>query len=127
MTVRTTDVLIIEDDEDLRETLADLLVEAGYRAETASNGREALSMVSAGLRPRLCIVDLMMPIMNGWQFIDWLRSSAETASIPALVVTATGPYWGWPETARVLRKPMDVERLVEAVRGQLSHEVSMGV
>jgi CheY-like chemotaxis protein len=117
MPATVPDVLIIEDDDDLRQALADALLDGGYQVATATNGREALARLEAGLSPQLILVDLMMPIMNGWTFIEHLRSSPATSSIPAIVLTAAGPYWGWPESARrVLHKPVGATDVLTVVR-----------
>ena len=82
--VRT--VLVVDDDPDLRELMRLLLEGAGYRVETARDGREALERVSAHA-PALVLLDMKMPGMNGWQFARTLRRT-HNRRIPIVVVTA---------------------------------------
>jgi CheY-like chemotaxis protein len=77
-------VLLIEGDRALRETLANVLRLEGFRVMTASNGREALSLLYNGLRPCIIVVDLMMPAMNGVEFREQLQGNRELASIPII-------------------------------------------
>jgi two-component system response regulator MprA len=82
-------VLIVDDDADIREILAEILVEVGFEVLTAANGREALALVrDAGLRPSLIVLDLMMPIMDGYGFLEQRSSDPALASIPVAIVTA---------------------------------------
>jgi CheY-like chemotaxis protein len=83
-------VLVIEDDEDTRCVLVDLLEEAGYTAIAAANGREALRVLRGGLRPTAILLDLMMPVMDGWDFrADQLRDPL-ISEIPVVLVTSAG-------------------------------------
>jgi CheY-like chemotaxis protein len=69
-------VLIVEDDEDIRTTTADILLEEGYSVRLAANGKEALGWLRAGLRPCVILLDLMMPVMSGYEFLKTLRAEA---------------------------------------------------
>jgi CheY-like chemotaxis protein len=110
-------VLIVEDDADLREMMAQLLSLEGYRAETASNGREALKYLERGDRPDVILLDLMMPIMDGWEFRRRQVENPELAQVPVVVLSAL-------DQARAadlggtafLKKPLDFDRLLELVR-----------
>src|SRR5207248_404280 len=66
------EVLVVEDDTDLRQTLASILELEGYRVRAAKDGREALAMLRGGYRPSLLLVDLIMPVMDGWELCDAL-------------------------------------------------------
>jgi CheY-like chemotaxis protein len=81
-------VLVIDDDADLRDCLADLLGLAGYEVHEAAGGREALDALRGGLRPSLILLDLMMPEMSGWEFREAQRGDPELRSIPVVVLTA---------------------------------------
>ncbi|HEX7488066.1 MAG TPA: response regulator, partial [Anaeromyxobacteraceae bacterium] len=74
-------ILIVDDDRDIREGLADILGLAGYLVRTAANGKVALEEAQER-RPDLIILDLMMPVMSGWKFLEAQRRHPRLASIP---------------------------------------------
>jgi len=82
-------IVVIEDDEDLRETLRELLEMEGFQVSTACNGLEGLRLIERSSRPCLILLDLMMPVMDGWEFLDTLRqNAAQLAQAPVAVVSA---------------------------------------
>jgi CheY-like chemotaxis protein len=81
-------ILIIEDDPDVRVTLVDLLEDAGYPVDCAANGQEALDHLRRGTLPSVILLDLMMPVMDGYEFYDQLQANSGWATIPVLVVSA---------------------------------------
>jgi len=82
-------VLIVDDDADTRVAIADLLEDAGYDVLCAANGREALVRLSvSGVRCDLILLDLLMPVMNGWDFRRLQRQTPEIANIPVLLMSA---------------------------------------
>src|SRR5204863_872330 len=83
----TGPVLVVGDDDDLRETVQVVLEESGLRVTVAANGRAALEQLRAGARPSLILLDLMMPEMNGWQFLEHARKDATLGSIPIVIMT----------------------------------------
>ena len=100
-------VLLIEDDDDTRATLAELLEERGYRVAPTSNGREAQSYLLSHPRPSCIVLDLWMPAMDGWAFVAEVNDG-RLPRVPMMVITAAESYWGYPIPARwVLRKPLD--------------------
>jgi CheY-like chemotaxis protein len=103
-------VLIVEDDADIRETLAELLATAGYDTAQAANGREALDQARRA-PPDLIVLDLMMPVMDGWQFRSAQRRDPALAPIPVIVVSASGATASIDADA-FLQKPFPMERLV---------------
>jgi CheY-like chemotaxis protein len=82
-------IFIVEDDKPLRETFADVLRQVGYRVAAAGNGREALERIRAD-RPSFIFVDLVMPIMNGFELIQALKADNELSTIPVAAMTASG-------------------------------------
>jgi CheY-like chemotaxis protein len=110
-------ILLIEDEPDLRETLRDLLELVGFQVETATNGREGLAKLESAGHPCLILLDLMMPVMNGWQFLDALRKDPlpGRASIPVLVVSAALDMQDIESQygCRSLSKPVDVDKLID--------------
>jgi CheY-like chemotaxis protein len=110
-------VLIIEDDADLREMMAQLIVLEGYEAHTASNGREALDYLRHSQRPELILLDLMMPVMDGWEFRRQQRNDPAIADVPVVVLSALDPSRGADIGAvEFLKKPLDFDRLLALVR-----------
>src|SRR5438045_9645090 len=80
-------VLLVEDDDDTRLALAELLQEHGYQVEPASNGREAHSYLESHPRPSCMVLDLWMPVMDGWTLAAELRDG-RLPSVPMMVITA---------------------------------------
>src|SRR4051794_24843048 len=80
-------VLIVEDDEDIRTDLADLLALSGYRTATAANGQEALGYLTSFPLPHLIVLDLMMPAMNGWELRTEMRKIHGLPEIPIVVIS----------------------------------------
>jgi CheY-like chemotaxis protein len=90
MTTCEKRILIVEDDRDVREALAEVLDGQGYEAVAAANGAEAIAELraSAPERPCLILLDVMMPVMDGWQFRAATSADPELARIPVVVITA---------------------------------------
>src|SRR5262245_41578903 len=110
-------VMVIDDDEDIRVALVDILESEGYRVVTAGNGRAALGYLSQRELPQLILLDLMMPDVNGWQFRAEQMMNPALASIPVIVITAAGlPNGASDLGAEVISKPFDVHDVVAAVR-----------
>lgn len=113
-------VMVVEDDDEIRESLETLLADHGYRVRAARNGAEALAQLRTGFRPGLILLDLMMPIMNGWQLLHVLNEDDELAQIPVAVVTAHPDRIATSSVGpRVLGKPIDVDRLLSVVKESL--------
>jgi len=113
-------VLVIEDDLDIQQALAQVLDEEGYDVDSASDGAEALEKLrSGGVKPSAIVLDLWMPRMNGFGFRSAQLASPDTADIPVVVVTAGGVAPKEKELlglAYVLHKPVDLEVLLRVVR-----------
>lgn len=105
------DILVVDDDADIRDAVAELLVAEGYRVRTASNGAEALERLHTAL-PSLVLLDLMMPVMSGWQVLEQLE--AEGVSVPVCVISAVASSYPL-KSAHVLSKPFDGALLLEIV------------
>jgi CheY-like chemotaxis protein len=110
-------ILVVEDDEDTRAAVSELLEEQGYRVARAANGQEAEALLHAQPRPDCIILDLWMPVMDGWRFATRLQQFGHPP-IPVVVVTAAEPYWGYPVApAQVIRKPLHAPALLSMVEG----------
>ena len=110
-------VMIVEDDRDTREMLEHFLELEGFAVRTAVNGAAALESLRHGHRPQVILLDLMMPVMNGWQFREAQRRQPQLADIPVVVVTAAGPRADIPpiDADAWLSKPVDLDRLLHTL------------
>ncbi len=109
-------VLIIEDDDDIRTDVVDILRDEGYDVVSATNGREALGLLQSIAPPCLILLDLMMPVMSGWDFRAAQLENPTLSSIPTVVVSAAQQHQ--LERLRpqgVLAKPFSVDDLLAVV------------
>ena len=109
-------VLVVDDDQDLREMISLVLDAHGYRTQEAADGLDALEQIEAGARPALVLLDLRMPRMNGTEFLAALR--ARGTSIPVVVITGDlgGARDALAAGARTcVRKPIDMDALLDTV------------
>ena len=114
----TDPVLVVEDTDDSREVMGTLLEMEGYRVAYATDGRDALDKLETGLKPCLILLDLFMPVKNGWEFRAVQRSDPRLADLPVAVLS------GDNEVAQVaaqlgaagyLSKPISLEALLALV------------
>jgi CheY-like chemotaxis protein len=109
-------VLIVEDDLDTREMLGRFLELEGYTVETAENGKRALERLGSGVGACVILLDLMMPVMDGWQFRQEQIRDAALADIPVIVVSAAGRERLEKIHANAyLSKPVDLDELLGCV------------
>jgi CheY-like chemotaxis protein len=114
---RQCPVLIVEDDADLREMMAQLLTLEGFQAATVANGKEALDYLHNVSRPHVILLDLMMPVMDGWEFRRHQRQEQQIKDVPVVVLSALDQSNAREIGANaVLKKPLDFDRLLELVR-----------
>lgn len=112
-------VLLVEDDPDLRETLRAILEDSGVAVACAANGREALAYLREEEPPRLVLLDLMMPVMNGWEFRAEQMKDAKLSGIPVAVLSADSRTASKAESLgvdRYLKKPIQLEELLSLVQ-----------
>jgi CheY-like chemotaxis protein len=107
-------ILVVEDDEDAREAMVALLQMKGYHAVPAGNGREALDYLDQASAPDLIILDLWMPVMDGWHFRSEQIKNPRLAHIPVIVVTALSDRAD-VDANEIIIKPVDVDRLLTSV------------
>jgi CheY-like chemotaxis protein len=108
-------LLIVEDDDDFREDLGALLAHKGYTVHTAANGAEALAHLRSSPAPCLIVLDLMMPVMNGWQFREHQLGDAQLAEIPVVVVSGVAEDAAALQARQVLTKPVRFQQLLELI------------
>jgi len=108
-------VLVVDDDADIRSLLVGVLTDEGYTAESAPNGRDALAILDRW-RADAIVLDLMMPVMDGWTFVEQLRESKR--DIPILVLSAAGDLKRHAMrlgAVDVISKPFDLETLLPRI------------
>jgi CheY-like chemotaxis protein len=111
------EILVVEDNDDLRELTAELVANLGFRVSSAANGAEAMSYLQAHAPPRLILLDQNMPVMAGDEFRRRQLADPRLASVPVLVLTAVDlPRAEEWRGAEVLAKPVDADALASAVR-----------
>lgn len=112
-------VMLVDDDKDVRDALAELLREEGYEVTVASSGRDALSQLEAGVTPSLMLVDVMMPEMDGFELCERCSPNPRLLPVPRFLLTATPHLEERAAKASalgILEKPVAVERLLEVVQ-----------
>ena len=113
-------VLIVEDDEAVRESVREYLDESGYRAVVAANGCAGLEMLRRLPKPSVILLDLMMPNLSGWDFRDIQRADPALKDVPVVVFTAAGVKEEVVKArcgeVEIVRKPFPGSVLLEAIR-----------
>ena len=116
-------ILVVEDHEFARQALGALLSTMGYDVIEAANGRDALAEVAKGARPDVILLDLMMPVMDGWEFMKRQRGDWRLCTIPTIVVSGVAshdPRCLEMPVVRFLRKPYTFEQLLAAIHAEVS-------
>jgi CheY-like chemotaxis protein len=112
------ELLLIEDDDDLREDLAAILGHHGFTVRTAPDGRAALDLLRASAtRPSVILLDLMMPTMDGWAFRKAQLADPALADIPVVVLTGVPEQAHDLDAQHVFRKPVKVPALLKLLKG----------
>jgi CheY-like chemotaxis protein len=107
-------IMVVDDERELRDTLGQVLEEAGYDVVCAVHGADALAQLSRIPPPSAIVLDLFMPELSGWRFAEQLKLKENFSRIPVIVITAAGAYWGTPvPKERVLYKPFKPEALLK--------------
>ena len=112
-------VLIIDDELDIRQAVAEVLADEGYQVYSAGDGAEGLVQLRAH-HPQIVLLDLMMPGMSGWEFRKRQQSDPDLSTIPVVVLSALGRD-GAIEANGYLQKPFDLDALLDAVRQHAAH------
>lgn len=112
-------ILIIEDDDSIREMIQYALESEGYKVLGAADGQAGLKILKMSEKPCLILLDLMLPIMNGWEFLEELRREPETAlaTIPVVITSAAGDRAATAaqKVEGYIKKPINLQHLLHAV------------
>ena len=114
-------ILIVEDDDDLRELFAEVLRDGRYSVACARNGLEALELLD-DMQPCLMLLDLMMPVMSGEELLKTLERSQRLGGLPVVVVSAIAEQSEAPGARRFMQKPIDLSALLDVAR-EFCHDV----
>lgn len=111
-------VMVVENDADVREIVAEVLAARGFRALVAEHGADALAQLSLGARPDVILLDLKMPVMDGWAFLDVKARIPEIAAIPVVAMSAmpSEVVSGDARCAGVMKKPVSLDQLLETIQ-----------
>ena len=113
-------VLVVDDDSDVRASVAQLLELEGFAVDTAKNGQEALDKLRSGVQPGVVLLDLMMPVMNGLELLNQLRAEPDLRKPPVIVISANRGYDADDlGVSAVVRKPFDVDHLLSNIEAVL--------
>lgn len=110
-------ILVVDDEEDQRETLRMILELRGYTVDTAENGQLALENLRRGHMPCLVLLDLMMPVMDGWRFWAELCKDKLLQTVPVVVMSGVAQFPAARSIKAIahLRKPVDLGRLFDVL------------
>jgi CheY-like chemotaxis protein len=111
-------ILVIEDDGGVRESLAEVLSLEGYRVHGCADGQQALDYLQSAPLPGLILLDLMMPVMNGWVFRDQQQQEQSLSSVPVVLISGVadvGQQAAALGTVAYLTKPIDIGELLDTV------------
>jgi len=112
-------ILLIEDNEFAREGLMAILRRENYQVTATTNGRQALDYLQAGNRSDLILLDMLMPVLDGWKFLEEVRNWSKPLKVPIIVTTGTilTPEWATQNgCAGLVRKPIDTDELLDEVK-----------
>jgi CheY-like chemotaxis protein len=110
-------ILVIDDDDAIRDAICESLTDEGFTTVGKANGADALEYLRHSPLPGLILLDLRMPVMNGWEFLDRLRTDSSLAAIPVVAVTADREV-SLPalDVQALARKPLKLELLLDLVQ-----------
>lgn len=118
-------IFLIEDDQDIRTSIVEILEDEGYQTDWAANGEDALAKLRSNAeQPALILLDLRLPVKDGFQFRQEQMGDERLSDIPVIVISADGRLQektGHMRVADLLKKPIDIEELVSTVKRNLLH------
>jgi len=108
-------VLVVDDDADVRSTIAEMLEDEGFRVEQAGNGAAALEAARRSEPPAVILLDLWMPVLDGWGFLERRAAEPTLSGVPVIVMSASPFERHVPGVQRLMKKPVRFEMLLDAV------------
>ncbi len=114
-------VLVVDDDQHIREALVEVLELEGFKPLVAENGQRGLELLRAE-KPDVVLLDLMMPVMNGWEFRQIQVGDPLVADIPVVVMTAHIGGADGIDGVSFIKKPMEIEDLVDTIKRAIEPE-----
>jgi DNA-binding response OmpR family regulator len=114
---------VVDDDQDIRESLAQILTEEGFEVSSACNGLEALEELER-CKPDVMLLDLMMPVLNGWEVMERLRLSEEHSKLPIVVLSALDAHGHTDYIQKPIRLPK-LLALLDTIRARVAESVAM--
>jgi CheY-like chemotaxis protein len=117
------EVLVVDDDPDIRESMCEILKDEGLEPVCVENGRVALEYLRAGGHPSVILLDLMMPVMDGWTFLDQKDADPDLAEIPVAVISAFAERSAPARLPRdhVLQKPLELDAVLGVIHQHTDH------
>ena len=109
---RRPSVLVVDDDLAIREVVSEVLRDEGYDVTCAADGVQAMDAMRRAPRPDLVLLDLMMPVMSGWEVLEQVHDDSDLSRVPIVVVSAMTAPGGHEH----LSKPIDLDRLLATVK-----------
>ena len=110
-----TQIIIIDDDNDIREAVHEVLSSEGFNVASFSNGKVALEYLAQNESPIIILLDFMMPIMSGSEVLDALKKDARLAAIPVYIMSAARERRGTEAATGYVPKPIELEELLKLV------------
>jgi CheY-like chemotaxis protein len=108
-------ILVIEDDMSIRQSMQEALESEGYDVLTAENGKVGLEVLKQNPATNLILLDMMMPIMNGREFLTHVKSDVQLSSVPVIVISAIADDKNTIGAEAFMRKPTDLDKLFKLV------------
>jgi CheY-like chemotaxis protein len=115
VTAAAKTILLIEDELDIREALAEVLISEGYAVQSAANGQEGLDLLQNHPSPSLILLDLMMPILDGWAFLSRRMADPQMQHLPVIIMSAADRKRPVGPGLTFIRKPIDLSDLLKKI------------
>lgn len=110
---KCSSILVVDDDVDIRNAIVEVLEMEGHMTMQASNGKEALDILAANEKPCLVLLDMMMPVMNGREFLNVVQASVKLRPVPVVVVSAHATVNDTQGSVGFLRKPVNIDSIIK--------------
>lgn len=110
-------ILVVEDDSAVRQMMRDVLEMEGYEVVTAKEGGEGIEQLKTFPLPEVILLDLMMPGVNGWKFLDYLKENPSLAKIPVVVCSACNETAKTIKPSAIVEKPVKLNILLDTIHG----------